>query len=80
MRWIFRRPWRDLFGGLLVIAAGLVRGDSVFLGDFGIVPVLFDALGLFFVFLGLGYVSLGLVRVIRAKLATAVPPSPPPTA
>ena len=65
MKWIANRAWREILGGVLVIAVGLVRSDSVLLGDFGILPVCFDAVGVFFV-------GLGLVRMMRAK---AVPPS-----
>lgn len=66
---------RDIFWGVVLIAIGLVRGDSVFLGDFGVFAIVFDALGVFFI-------VRGLVRMSRAKQASASPPpasaSPPP--
>lgn len=71
MRWIGNRAWREILGGVLVIAVGLVRRDSVFLGDLGILPVCFDAVGVFFV-------VLGLVRMMRAKSDSVVPPSATP--
>jgi hypothetical protein len=52
---------------VVLIAIGLIRGDSVFLGDFSIIPIIFDGLGVFFI-------VRGLVRMIRAKQAP-----PPPT-
>lgn len=64
---------RSIFWGAVIIAIGLVRGDSVFRGDFGILSVLFDALGVFFI-------VRGLVALKRAKAAAAAaPPSPPPS-
>lgn len=65
---------RDIFWGVVLIAIGLIRGDSVFLGDFGILAVFFDALGVFFI-------VRGLVRMSRAKRQAAnQPASPPPPA
>lgn len=64
---------RSIFWGAVIIAIGLVRGDSVFRGDFSILSVLFDALGVFFI-------VRGLVALKRAKAAAAAaPPSPPPS-
>jgi len=39
--------------GALIIAIGLFRGISVFLGDFTVLSVLFDAMGVFAVIWGL---------------------------
>lgn len=66
---------RDIFWGAVIIAIGLLRGDSVFRGDFSVLAIIFDALGTFFIIRGL-------VRMNRARQnATAQsspPPSPPP--
>jgi uncharacterized membrane protein HdeD (DUF308 family) len=51
---------RDIFWGAVLIAIGLVRGDSVFRGDFTVLSILFDALGVFFIIRGI-------VRISRAK-------------
>jgi hypothetical protein len=65
---------RSIFWGVVIIAIGLVRGDSVFHGDFSILTVFFDALGAFFIVRGL--------LAIKAARAAAGPPaaSPPPPA
>ncbi|HTI05398.1 MAG TPA: hypothetical protein VL549_08785 [Gemmatimonadales bacterium] len=63
---------RDIFWGAVIIAIGLVRGDSVFLGNFGILSILFDALGAFFI-------VRGIVRMQRARQAAAAVPPPPPS-
>jgi len=44
--------WYVGLGGL-IIAIGLVRGSSVFLGDFTVLSVLFDAVGVAAVIRGL---------------------------
>ena len=66
---------KSIFWGAVIIAIGLVRGDSVFRGDFNILSIIFDALGVFFI-------VRGLVRIYRAKQSeaamTAPPPAPPP--
>ena len=49
-----------IFWGVVLIAVGLVRGKSVFLGDFGILELVFDAVGV------LAIVN-GLRRMNRAK-------------
>lgn len=46
----------NIFWGLVIIAIGLVRGDSIFYGDFTVLPIIFDGLGLFW--LGKGVLSL----------------------
>ena len=67
---------KSIFWGAVIIAIGLLRGDSVFHGDFGIITVVFDALGVFFI-------VRGLVSMYRAKrqeqaMPSAAPPPPPP--
>ena len=42
----------QIFWGAVLIAIGLIRGKSVFLGDFGILEIAFDAVGLFAVING----------------------------
>ena len=44
----------NLFWGALIIGIGLVRGSSVFLGDFSFLNILFDGLGLFWLGKGWG--------------------------
>lgn len=58
---------RDIFWGVVIIAIGLVRGDSVFRGDFTVLSIIFDAIGTFFI-------VRGVVRLIRAKQGAATPP------
>ena len=68
---------KSIFWGAVIIAIGLLRGDSVFRGDFGAVSIIFDALGVFFIIRGL-------VSIYRAKQqeqampSAAPPPAPPP--
>ncbi len=64
---------KSIFWGAVIIAIGLVRGDSVFRGDFNVLSIFFDALGVFFILRGL-------VSIYRAKQqeAPASPPSAPP--
>ncbi|HLZ46689.1 MAG TPA: hypothetical protein VKQ05_13530 [Gemmatimonadales bacterium] len=64
---------RSIFWGVVIIAIGLVRGDSVFRGDFNVLSIFFDALGLFFIIRG------GLA-VYRAKQQQETPPPVPPSA
>ncbi|MFZ5637762.1 MAG: hypothetical protein ACOY82_14370 [Pseudomonadota bacterium] len=51
----------NLFWGALIIGIGLFRGSSVFLGDFSVLNVVFDGLGVFW--LGKGVLAL----IQRAK-------------
>jgi hypothetical protein len=53
---------RSIFWGAVIIAIGLVRGDSVFRGNLNILSIVFDALGVFFI-------VRGLIIVYRAKQA-----------
>ena len=70
---------KSIFWGAVIIVIGLVRGDSVFRGDFSAIPIIFDALGVFFIIRGL-------VSIYQAKrqeqamppAASAQPPAPPP--
>ena len=68
---------KNIFWGAVLIAIGLVRGDSVFRGDFGVIPIFFDALGVFFIIRGV-------VSIYRARQQeeamppVAPPPAPPP--
>ena len=64
---------KSIFWGAVIIAIGLVRGD------FSAIPIIFDALGVFFIIRGL-------VSIYQAKqqeqamppAAPAQPPAPPP--
>ena len=57
---------RDIFWGVVLIAIGLAFGGSVFRGDFSLLSIVFDGLGVFFIIRGL-------VRMYRAKQAAARP-------
>jgi hypothetical protein len=62
---------KNIFWGAVIIAIGLVRGDSVFRGNFGIIAIFFDALGVFFI-------VRGLVSIYRAnRQEQAIPPAAP---
>ena len=58
----------NFFWGALIIAIGLFNGRSVFLGDFSVLSVLFDALGLF-------WIGRGVLDVRRARIAPEAPDS-----
>ena len=64
---------KSILWGAVIIAIGLVRGDSVFRGDFNVLSIFFDALGVVFI-------MRGLVSVYQAKQQESVsaPPTPPP--
>ena len=64
---------KNIFWGAVIIAIGLVRGDSVFRGNFGIIAIFFDCLGVFFIIRGL-------VSIYRAKRQEQAIPSAPPAA
>jgi hypothetical protein len=38
---------KNIFWGLAIIAIGLIRGNSVFFGNFSLLTFFFDGLGLF---------------------------------
>lgn len=65
---------RNILWGAIIIAIGLVRGDSVFRGDFSILAVFFDALGVFFIIRGL----LALRKAQAGAPPVAHPPARPP--
>jgi hypothetical protein len=44
---------RDILTGVVLIAIGFAFGGSVFLGDFSLLNIFFDGLGLFFIIKGL---------------------------
>jgi hypothetical protein len=67
---------KSIFGGAVLIAIGLVRGDSVFRGDFRVIPIFFDALGVFFIIRGL--VSIYRARQQEEAMPPVAPPPPPP--
>ncbi|HEX9217683.1 MAG TPA: hypothetical protein VF864_11975 [Gemmatimonadales bacterium] len=67
---------KSIFWGAVIIAIGLLRRDSVFRGDFNVVSIVFDALGVFFIIRGL--VAMYQAKQQEAALPPAAPP--PPTA
>ena len=69
---------KSIFWGAVIIAIGLVRGDSVFRGDFGVLSILFAALGVFFIIRGL--VSIYRAKQQEGALPPVAPPPPPPGA
>ncbi len=44
---------QDIFWGAVIIAIGLVMGGSIFLGDFSLINIFFDGLGMIFIGKGL---------------------------
>jgi hypothetical protein len=67
---------KSMFWGAVIIAIGLIRGDSVFRGDFNGLSIFFDALGVFFIIRGL--VSLYRAKQQESMSAPPAPPAPPP--
>lgn len=65
---------RSIFWGVVIIAIGLLRGDSVFRGDFTVLTILFDALGAFFIVRGLLTLKRGSAAAAAAP-PTAAPPA-----
>ena len=63
---------RSIFWGVVIIAIGLARGDSVFRGDFNVLSIFFDALGVFFIVRG------ALAMYQAKQQEAAMPPAPPP--
>ena len=63
---------KSIFWGAVIIAIGLLRGDSVFRGDFNVVSIVFDALGVFFIIRGL--VAMYQAKQQEAALPSAAPP------
>ena len=48
---------RDLITGAVLIGIGFAFGGSVFLGDFSLLNIIFDGLGVFFIVRGLIQIS-----------------------
>ena len=42
----------NIIAGVVLIAIGLVMGGSIFLGDFSLLNIIFDGLGIFFIIRG----------------------------
>ncbi len=51
---------QDIFWGAVIIGLGLLMGSSIFLGDFSILSILFDGLGLFFL-------GRGVLHLVRSR-------------
>ncbi|OLB67645.1 MAG: hypothetical protein DMD38_05680 [Gemmatimonadetes bacterium] len=67
---------KSIFWGAVIIAIGLVRGDSVFRGDFNVISIFFDALGVFFIIRGI--IALYQAKHQEAAVPPAAPPQSPP--
>lgn len=52
----------SIIAGVVLIAIGLVFGGSIFLGDFSLLNIIFDGLGIFFI-------VRGIMRIMRARQA-----------
>ncbi len=50
----------NIVAGLVLIGIGLVRKDSVFLGNFDVINLIFDGLGIF-------WIGKGVVGLVKAK-------------
>lgn len=53
---------KNILWGLAIIALGFLMGGSVFLGDFTLLNIIFDGLGVFFIIRGV-------VEIARSKKA-----------
>jgi len=53
---------RDILTGAILIGVGFVFGGSVFMGDFSLINIIFDGLGVFFI-------VKGLLKVAKSKQA-----------
>ena len=53
---------RDIIAGAVLIGIGFVFGGSVFLGNFSLINIIFDGLGVFFI-------VMGLIKVAKRKQA-----------
>lgn len=52
----------NIIAGVVLIAIGLVMGGSIFLGDFSLLNIIFDGLGIFFIIRGT-------VQIMRSRQA-----------
>lgn len=55
---------KNIFWGAVLIAVGFILGESIFLGDRTIMAWIFDGLGMLFI-------AIGLVQVIKRRQRTA---------
>ena len=55
---------RSLIAGVVIIGIGLVRHSSVFFGDFTVLNIIFDGLGVF-------WLAKGALQMMRERGATA---------
>jgi hypothetical protein len=51
---------KSIITGVIIIAIGLAMGDSIFLGNFDVLSVAFDGLGLF-------WIGKGIFRIWRQR-------------
>jgi hypothetical protein len=68
---------RNIIWGAVIIAIGLIRGDSVFRGDFTVFSVAFDVLGVFLIVRGLVTLKQARAQASAPPSATARPPRQP---
>lgn len=47
---------KSIIAGVILIGIGFALGDSIFLGNFGILSILFDGLGLFWIGKGIFHI------------------------
>ena len=52
----------NIIAGVVLIAIGLVMGGSIFLGDFSLLNIIFDGLGIFFIIRGI-------IQIMRSRQA-----------
>jgi len=52
----------NIIAGVVLIAIGLVMGGSIFLGDFSLLNIIFDGLGIFFIIRGV-------IQIVRSRQA-----------
>ena len=51
---------KNIVAGVILIGIGLAMGDSIFLGNFGILSIFFDGLGFF-------WIGKGILKVWRQR-------------
>lgn len=55
---------RSIIAGIVLIGIGFAMGDSVFLGNFNVLSIAFDGLGLF-------WIGKGVYRIMRQRQGDA---------
>lgn len=65
---------QNIFWGVLIISIGLFFGGSIFLGDFNVLSLLFDGLGIFWIAKGSWSVYRSRKKKIPASLSAGGDP------